>query len=145
MKNIFLKSTISKNNINLKSTILRKKLFLKSRFWKKFCTQKITSSFLLPHKLRKFCVLRALLKSTILKKKFFLKSMILKKKNIFKKHNFEEKIIFKKHDFEWKSFCKKHDFDIKFFRLVRFWIKLFTTFQILNENFYNVSDFESIF
>ena len=65
----------------------------------------------------KFCVLRAVLKSMILKKKnlkkhdseekIFLKSMILKKK-FFKKHDFEEKINFKKHDFEKYLHTKNH-------------------------------------
>ena len=39
---------------------------------KKICTQKITFCFNLPRKMCKFCVLRA-----------YLKSMILKKKKIF--------------------------------------------------------------
>ena len=60
--------------------ILKKKLFLKSTILKKICTQKITFCLILPREMRKFCVLRAFLKSMILKKKSFLKSTILKKK-----------------------------------------------------------------
>ena len=106
---------------------MRKKIFLKSRFWHFFCTKKITFWFILPRKMHKFRVLRAILKSKILKKMLFLKIMVLKKKNIFKKRDFEEKIIFNKHDFEWKSFCKKHDFHIKIFRPVRFRMNFLTT------------------
>ena len=46
-------------------------IILKGRFWKNFCTQNITFWFILPGKMRKSCVLRAILKSTILKKKKF--------------------------------------------------------------------------
>ena len=80
----------------------------------------------------KFCVLRAILKSTILKK-VFSKKHDFEEKNVFKKHDFEEKINFKKHDFEWKSFCRNHDFQLNFFRLVRFWIKLFSSSHILDK------------
>ena len=68
--------------------ILQKSIFLKSTILKIFCTQKITFWLILPRKTGKFRVLRALLKSTILKKNIFLKSTILKKK-FFKKHDFE--------------------------------------------------------
>ena len=69
--------------------ILKKKLFLKSTILKNICTQKITFWLILPRKISKFCVFRALLKSMILKKKTFLKSTILKKKIFLKKHDFE--------------------------------------------------------
>ena len=69
--------------------ILKKNIFLKRTILKKLCTQKITFGLNLPRKMLRFCVLRA-----------YLKSMILKKKCFFKKHDFEEKNIFKKHDFE---------------------------------------------
>ena len=59
--------------------ILKKNNFLKSMILQKVCTQKITFCFNLPRKMRKFCVLRAYLRSLILKKTFFLK-----------KHDFEE-------------------------------------------------------
>ena len=49
--------------------------------------------------MRKFCVLRAILKSTILKKKFF-QNHDPEEKNNFKRHDFEEKNSFEKHDFE---------------------------------------------
>ena len=88
----FLKSTILKKKIFLKSMILKRKLLLKSRFWKKKCTQKITFWLNLHRKMRKFCVLRAYLKSTIFKKKFFFKSMILKK-NFFLKSMILNKIF----------------------------------------------------
>ena len=74
-KSIFLKSMILNKKILLKSTILEN-LFLKRRFKKNLHT-KISFWFNLPRKIRKFCVLRAILKSTILKKNFFLRSMIL--------------------------------------------------------------------
>ena len=79
--------------------ILKKKIFLRSTILKKICTQKITFCLILHRKMSKFCVLRAFLKGTILKKIFFLKSTILRKK-FFKKHDFEEKSFFKKHDIE---------------------------------------------
>ena len=75
-KYIFLKSVIFKKKF-FKNTILKKKLILKSSLLKKFCTQRITFWFNLPRKMRKFWVLRAILKSTILKKKNFLEGMIL--------------------------------------------------------------------
>ena len=68
--------------------ILKKNKFSKSTILKKNCTQKITFCLILPRKMRRFCVLRALLKSTILKKTFFLKSTVLKKK-FSKKLDFE--------------------------------------------------------
>ena len=42
-------------------------------------------------------------------------------------------------------FCEKHDFQLEFFGLVRFWIKIFSPCQILNQNFFDLSDFESTF
>ena len=75
--------------------ILKKNIFLKSTIFKKLCTQKITFCLISPRKMRRFCVLRA-----------YLKSMILKKKVFFKKHDFEEKNIFKKHDFDKKFFVE---------------------------------------
>ena len=100
--------------------ILKKNKFLKSMILKKkIWTHKITFCLILTRKMRKFCVLRAYLRSTILKKKKF-----------FKKHDFEEKYFSKKHDFEWKSFVKSvnlnkdffvlSDFETKFFPRVRF-------------------------
>ena len=53
--------------------ILKKKLFLKSTILKKNCTQKITFCLILHRKMRKFCVLRALLKKHDLEEKIFLK------------------------------------------------------------------------
>ena len=41
-----------------------------------------------------------------------------------------------------KKFFKKHDFESKIFRLVRFWIKVFITCQILNQLFKHASDFD---
>ena len=121
----FLKRAIlKKNNIFQKHNFGEKIVFKKQILKKKLCTQKITLWFNLPRKMRKRYVLRGLLKSTILKKKFSLKSTIL---NI--------KFSSKKHNFEWKSFCKKNDFELKFFRLVRFRINFFTTRQILNQLF----------
>ena len=124
---------------------MKKKLFLKSRFWKKFCTEKITFWFNLPRKIRKLCVLRAFLKSTILKKKFFLKSMILNVKFSLKSLILNEKVFVKSMILNLKFFLLS-DFESTFLKRVRFWVKNFTTCQILNQisNWicYNVSDFE---
>ena len=79
-KNIFSESMTLKKKFFLKSTILKKKINFKSRFWKKCCTQKTTFWFYLPRKMLVFCVLRAILKCRILKKKNFLKDTILMKK-----------------------------------------------------------------
>ena len=82
-----------------KSTILKKKVaHKKSRF-----------GSIYPVKCAKLCRLRAILKSTFLKKIFIQKSTIL------------DVIFFsKRHDFEWKSFCKKHSFEMKILLRVRF-------------------------
>ena len=84
--------------------------------------------------MRKFCILRAFLRNTILKKKFF---------SI--KHVFERNFFSTTHDFESKSFFKNHDFEIKVFRPVRFRIKIFIMCLILNQLFYNALDFEQFF
>ena len=68
-RNKFLKSMILQKNKFLKSTILKEKLFLKSTNLKKILHTKTTFRFNLPRKMRKFCVLRAYLKGTILNKK----------------------------------------------------------------------------
>ncbi len=113
--------------------ILKKNIFLKSTILKNIFTQKITLCLLLPRNLRKFCVLRAFLKSTILKKKFFLKSTILKK-NFFSKSTILNNF-----------FCKKHGFEEKFFVKSMILNKIFSSCQILNQHFYNASDFKSTF
>ena len=63
--------------------------------------------------MRKFRVLRAILKSTILRKQVSSTKHDLEGKNIFKKHDFEEKFIFKEHGFE-KVFFLKADFEKNF-------------------------------
>ena len=73
--------------------------------------------------MRKCCVLRAFLKSMVLKKKVFSKSMILNK-NFFVRSTILNKNIF----------CKKHDFG-----------KIFWSCQFLNQILYNASDFNSNF
>ena len=93
---------------NLKSTILKKKIFLKSTILKKICTQKITFCLILLRQMRKFCVSRAYLKSTILKK-FFLKSMILNEK------------VFVKSVILNKNFFVLSDFKSTFLQRARFW------------------------
>ena len=60
---------------------------------KKFCTQKIMFWFNLPLEMRKFCVLRAFLKGTILKKKIFLKSTNLNVKFFLKSMILNEKVF----------------------------------------------------
>ena len=67
-----------------------------------------------------FCVLRALLKSTFLKKKSFLKSTILKKKNFLKSMFLNEKLFV-------KSVILN---------------KTFSSCQILNQLSFNASDFD---
>ena len=74
--------------------------------------------------MRKFCVLRALLKRTILEKKFFFK----------KKHDFEENFFSKKHDFERKVYVKSVILN-----------KTFSSCNILNQKFYVASDYISTF
>ena len=124
----FTTRQILKKNLFLKGTILRKKLFLRNRFWKKFCTKKITFWFNWPRKMRKFCILSAILEITIFKKNcfqkarfwlwFFPKSMVL---NIWMK-SFSQKAWF------WtKKISLLSDFESKFFRLVSFWINSLTT------------------
>ena len=82
----------------------------------------------------KFCRLRAILKSTILRKTFF-----------FYRHDFECKYFSKKQDFEWKILCRKHDFELKTLLRVRFWTEENEKRQILIWKFYNLSDFLSTF
>ena len=112
-KEWFWRKDISKNHD------FEEKFFSKSRFWKKFCTQKITFWFYLHRKMWKLCSLRAILKSTTLEKKIFSE----------------------KHEFQWKTFCKKHDFETKNFRPVSFWNKNFSSCQMLNQLFH-ASDFK---
>ena len=106
------------------------------------------------------------LKSMILRKKMFLKSKVLKKKIFFyKKHDFQTKLCTQLITFCFNSprerwnfcvlraylkctisknfFLKKHVFQEKFFfRKAWLWIKNFSWCQILNQLFYNASDFE---
>ena len=97
--------------------ILKKNLFLNSTILKKICTQKSTFWLNLPRKIRKLCVLREVLKSTISMKKKFLKSMILKKKHFLKSMIFNKKVF------------------VKSMVFIFFW-------QILYQLFYNASDLE---
>ena len=107
---------------------------------KKICTQKITFWFSLPCKTLNFCVLGALLKSTILRKKnlkkhdfeefFFLKSMILSEK------------IFVKSMISNKNLFVLSDLKPNFLQRVGFGIKNFTMRQILNQLFKHASDFD---
>ena len=73
--------------------------------------------------MRKFCVLRAYLKNTTLKKKLILKSTISKKKIFLKSMILNEKVFV-------KSVILN---------------KIFASCRILNHFFRNVSDFESTF
>ena len=75
---------------------------------KKICTQKITFCLILPRKKRKFCVSRAYLKSTILKK------------NNFKKQDFKEKIFLKSMILNEKVFVKSVILNKNFFLLSDF-------------------------
>ena len=89
LKNNFWKAWFWKKNS--KSTILKTKIFFKGRFAHK----KITFWFKLPSKMRKFCVLRAILKNTILRKMFSLKTMILNVKIFLKSMILKEKVFVK--------------------------------------------------
>ena len=124
---------ILKKSSFLKSTILKKKIFLQSRYWKVYCTQKITFWFILPRKMRKFCVFRAILKNTILKKKNILKSMILNKKLFLKSMILNKKFL-------WKAW-----FSINFFSSCRILDQNFFVLSDFESNFYNASDFKSTF
>ena len=148
-KNVFKKHDF-KEKIIFKKQILKKPLHTKNRFW-----------FSLPRKMGKVCALRAILKSAILKKKFFLKSMILNVNFFLKSMILNEKVLSKA--WYWiKNFslCQilnqnifvLSDCESTFLQRVRFWRKIFTTCQILNQLlntrqiskwiFYNVWDFE---
>ena len=84
-KNVFLESTISEKNIILKSTIFKKKFNFRKRVSKITLHTKNHVLIHFPCKLRVFYRLRAILNSTILKKKnIFLKSTISKKKLFLK-------------------------------------------------------------
>ena len=122
IKNIFFKkqdfeekNAIKKHDFErkfiLKKHDFEEKILLKSRFLKNFCAENITFWFILPRKMRNFHVLRAILKNTILRAKFFSKKDDFEDKSIFKKHDLEEKIFFKKHDFEWKIFVESMTFN----------------------------------
>ena len=132
-KYLFLKNMIlSKKKTFLKGTILKKKnYFHQVEFEKTFAHKKSHFFFNITHEMCNFWVSSAILKSTILMKTFFQKGM-------FSNVNF----FSKKHDFEWKKFYKKHDLEWKKFCLVRFWIKRFSSCQVLEQNFCNVSDFK---
>ena len=106
-------------------------------FEKKFAHKKIRFWLILPPKMGKFCVLGAFLKRTILMKIKKGFEEWFEEKNFFKERDFEEKIIVKKHHFEWKDFVKS-----MIFRFVRFWNKIFTKCQILNQLLKNASNFE---
>ena len=69
--------------------------------------------------MRKFCVLRAILKSTIWKKKLFLKNTTLKKKNFLKSMILNEKLSVKSMTLN-KNFFELSDFEQSFFCRVRF-------------------------
>ena len=69
--------------------------------------------------MRKFCVLRAILKRTISKKKFFSKSRNLKKKTFLKNMILNEK-AFLTSKFLKQKFFVLSDFEIKFLQRVRF-------------------------
>ena len=94
--------------------------------------------------MRWFCVLRALLKSTILKKKLFLKCSILKKKIFLKSMILNEKVFVKSVSFN-KNFFVLSDFELNFSQRVGFWFEVSTTRQslkILNWKKYNALVFE---
>ena len=79
----------------------------------------------------KFCILRAYLKSTFLKKKNFFKSMILKKIFFLKSMILNEIVFVKSIILNYKFFVLSN-FESNFFQRVRFRIEIFTTRQILN-------------
>ena len=111
--------------------IFRKKNFLKSTILKNNCTKKIKFWFNLPRKMRKLCVLRAISKSTILKKK--LESMILKKKYFLESTILKKKVFVKRMTLNERIFVLS-DFESKIFRRVRFQINFSITRQIIKRN-----------
>ena len=131
-KNIILKSMILKTKIFLKSTSLRKTIIFNEQILNKFYTQKITFGFNLNHKMRKVGSLRAVLKSTILKKNFFLKSMSLNVQLFLKSMNLNRNV-----------FVKSMILNVKFFleSMILYGI-VFVKSLILNWKFYYVSDFQ---
>ena len=99
--------------------IPKKKYIFKKHDFEGVCTQKITFWFNLPRKMRQFCVLRAPLKSTILKKKLFLKKHGFEEKKISKSMILNEKVFVKSVILN-KNFFVSSDFESKLFRRVRF-------------------------
>ena len=94
------------------------KLFPHVRFWKFVCIQKITFWFILLRENDIFRIFRAFLKSMILHWKFhYVLDFDLKKNNA-------------------------SDFDFKKTQRVRLWNEIFSSSQILNKKFNNVSDFK---
>ena len=93
-------------------------------------TKRIMFWFISPRKMRKFCVLRALVKSTISKKIFFLKSMIMNKIFFLKSMILNKKIFVKRMILDRKIFVSS-DFVSTFLQRVRFGIKNIITSQIL--------------
>ena len=89
----------------------RKKILPKTEFEKKLLAR-ITFWFHVPHRMRKLCILRAILKKTILKKNFFPKSVILNVKFFLKSMFLNENVFVKSMILIW-SFHYVSDFNLK--------------------------------
>ena len=104
----------------------------------------------------KFCVLRAILKSTILKKRSFLESMIFNVKFFLKNMILNEKLFvksikawfwietFSSGQISNQLFYSTWDFEFEIFHSVRFWIEICTKFQILNQLIKHGSGFREL-
>ena len=91
--------------------------------------------------MRKFCPLRASLKSTILRKKLFLKSMILIVKFFLKSMILVVNFFLKSMILNEKVFVKGMILKYKFFVLSDFESIFFWFCRISNQPFYNATDF----
>ena len=83
----------------------------------------------------------------ILEKNYYLQKQGFDEKSVFKKHDCEKELFSKKLEFEYfyRKFFVLSYFELKFFVLSAFELKFFLSCQLLNWNFYNVSDFKSTF
>ena len=133
-KNLVLESILFEEKNIFKKQDFEEKIFFKKQLLEKVSHTKISGRFNLPRKLRKFCVLRTFLKSTILKKIFFLKITTLNVNFFLKSMILNEKVFVKIMIFNLQFFVLS-DFEFIFFRLIKFRINFF----------YNASDFKSTF
>ena len=122
----FTTSQILTKNIILKNRISRKKILSKNpkKFYKAGFGKVFTHKY------------QVLIQFTTCNGK------ILRFTCIFKKHDFEESFFSEKQDFDCKILSKKHDFQWKIFVKSMISNEIFSTCQILIQNFSVSSDFE---